>query len=116
MAISVKDVRELQAGPHMNVTIGYHIMDLVAPSWIYPDYSSDILEARKVVDRMKSQGWTFRLVAFPEGGYSAWFEKKKFMQAPSDEIGDQIFNGAGDTEPVAICRAALMTVAEGLRL
>jgi ABA sandwich protein len=116
MEMTVKDVMEMTAGPDMNVTVGYHIMDLHGPPWIYPDYSGELVEARRVVEKMKSQGWIFRLAIFPSGLHSAWFEKHKGIHRPEDEHGDQIFNGEGDTESLAVCRAALMTIAKGLRL
>lgn len=86
----------------LDVTVGYHIMDIVAPPWVYPLYSTDLFQSHQVIEKMKSKGWTFRLVAFPAGGYSAWFEKHL----------QRIHNAEAETEPLAICKAALIAIVE----
>ena len=106
------DVTRLE-GRDLDVTVGYHIMDLVAPPWVYPLYSTDLFQSHQVVEKMKSKGWTFRLVAFPAGGYSAWFEKHlQRIQSPNKELFDQIHNAEAETEPLAICKAALIAIVE----
>lgn len=66
---------------------------------------NDWNEAARVVERMKAQGWIFRLVGF-KLTYIARFEKRKAMQDPADEIGDLVFTGEDESMPAAVLKAA----------
>jgi hypothetical protein len=50
------EIVNMPAGREMDVTVGYHVMDLVAPPELYPPYSTDIAAAwqvwLKVMDKM----------------------------------------------------------------
>jgi hypothetical protein len=85
------EIQNMPAGREMDVAIGYHVMDLVAPPELYPDYSTDISEAWKVVEKLHDFDINRRHVF-----WLCSFKGKEPMQ--------------GDTAPLAICRAALLTV------
>lgn len=81
--------------------------------WLVACFSRSLEASRFVINEMRQRGWTFRLVAFPTGGYSAWFEKHlQPIQSPDRELFDQIHNAEAETEPLAICRAALIAIVE----
>jgi hypothetical protein len=114
MAVTVQDAKTMPAGTMMNWMVGKHVMELSALPWTYPPYSENHECSREVVEQMMRQGWVFRFLAQSANSYYAWFEKQKGIHLPEDPQPDLIYCGKGETEPEAICRAALMTIAEGL--
>lgn len=75
--------------------------------WIdTPNYSTDIAAAWELVEKMKSEGFTFAV----EYGHeiSAVFSKRDYV---SDRIGDGM-GVSGESVPHAICLAALEATGE----
>jgi hypothetical protein len=95
------EVMNMSVGREMDVTVGYHVMDLHAPPEIYPDYSTDIAAAWEVVNKSSS----FMVTMQDEDlGYTKWYCEY------ATETG--YFEAEADTAPLAICRAALLAVME----
>jgi hypothetical protein len=87
------EILNMPAGREMDVTVGYHVMDLVAPPEIYPEYSTDIAAAWGVVEGQEEFYFEFK-----NGKYFA-------MIADNFETSNE-----ADAAPLAICRAALLAV------
>jgi hypothetical protein len=92
------EILNMPAGREMDVTIGYHVMDLVAPPEIYPEYSTDIAAAWEVVEQMQKNGYCF------DADGNALRRRIRFG------VGQEI--GEAETMPLAICRAALLAFME----
>lgn len=92
------EILAMPAGREMDVLVGRHVMDLVGPPDLYWEYSTDISAAWMVVEK------------FPF--CSLDFDATTWRCELSD--GDKIFIASSDlrnpSAPLAICRAALLSV------
>lgn len=95
------DILAMPAGREMDVTVGYHVMDLHGPPWIYPKYSTDIAAAWEVLDTEAVREWMFEMEPVGNGML------RIIGKAESSYSGATII---ADTAPLAICRAALLAV------
>lgn len=101
-----EEILKMPAGREMDVTIGYHVMDVVGPPELYPEYSTDIEAAWKVVEWLDKRG----LIQICNGDGDSW--DARFLaygilqpfQPPKSSFA------SAETMPLAICRAALLTV------
>lgn len=93
-------ILNMPAGREMDVTVGYHAMGLVAPPEIYPEYSTDIVAAWEVMEKMK-----FHLSPF--GG-----NKGLWMCYDNHDLNVAEIITVAETAPLSICRAALLAVME----
>lgn len=92
-----EDVLKMEAGPKMNQTIWWKIFNMEPTPenndiLNLPDYSNDIADAWEVADKLK-----LTIAPYDNGAYHA---------------ADGKVIAWADTAPLAICRAALMTVME----
>lgn len=111
MAMNRADVMALQRGRETDVTVGYHVLDVVAFPDLYGNYSQDWDDMEHVVERLQSLGYRFRLCA-DNDGYHAWFERAaRLIQRPEDPTPDEVYHATDkDSAPLAVCRAALLAV------
>jgi hypothetical protein len=105
--MSRDEILNMPAGREMDVTIGYHVMGLVAPPEIYPEYSTDIAAAWEIVAKHPHY---FQLVRSNETGWrpSPWGA----MLWRCRFYAPEKFEARAETAPLAICRAALLAVME----
>jgi hypothetical protein len=97
------EILNLEAGREMDVTVGYHVMDLVAPPDIYPEYSTDISAAWQVFRNKKVVHWMHDIEIQDA-------ENIQIIGAAEDSYsGATILEGKA---PLIICRAALLAVME----
>lgn len=69
-----------------------------------PEFSTDIAAAWQVVEKLNADGWGHRHSVYsPAAERPGW--------AWEFAIGAKSFEGTAETAPLAICRAALLTVA-----
>jgi hypothetical protein len=91
MKMTREEIIKMPAGREMDVTIGYHVMDLVAPPEIYPEYSTDIAEAWRVVEKYQNSKIVKR-----GGFYFCDLDQEDYDYSQAD------------TAQLAICKAALL--------
>jgi hypothetical protein len=106
------EILNMPAGREMDVTVGYHVMDLVAPPEIYPEYSTDIAAAWGVIERlMKLDSHWSPGVNWDDGdgdGNPMWIAS--FTYYGEDESQFQQNEVWNKSAPLAICHAALLAV------
>jgi len=72
--------------------------------WPLPAFSTDPTAAEQIVEKLRADGWSFRL---DQDGTSRC--ARFFRQTPGG--ADQVSYASADSVPLAICRAALRTAA-----
>lgn len=105
------EILSMEAGREMDVTIGYHVMDLVAPPEIYPDYSTDIAAAWEVVEKLENypQHILFEIVRKGINPNIFWWAEFRECHRESKFRN---FIAYAEIAPLAICRAALLAIME----
>jgi hypothetical protein len=98
------EILNMPAGREMDVTIGYHVMDLGAPPGVYPEYSTDIAAAWEVVEKANVSCIQQAIGDTPDE--LLWFACCGDASTACDT------EAFAETAPLAICRAALLAVME----
>jgi hypothetical protein len=108
------EILNMPAGREMDVTIGYHVMDLVAPPGVYPEYSTDIAAAWEVVEKISEQK---NAQVYICTNFSSEFGDTFYVEIYKNWDGEQeqiLTSATAETAPLAICRGALLAVIEAL--
>jgi len=97
--ITKEDIMNMPAGREMDVTVGFYVMDLHASPVIYPNYSTDITAAWKVVEKLDA--FEIEIIRNTDKTWDCL-------------VWTDIENWVVDCEtaPLAICRAALLSSME----
>jgi hypothetical protein len=103
------EIASAPASREMDVNIGYHVMGLVCPPEMYPNYSTNISDAWQVVEKMMRDGFIWK----SNGNESCGNFIYSFSFAKDDDGYEEYFKAydSGITEKnlsLAICRAALL--------
>lgn len=111
------EILNMPAGREMDITVSYHVMDLIAHPKIYPNYSTNMDDAWKVVEHLTNKGYCPGLLFDDNGHWTLALEGAQSIAVGDDtvDVSTAFFiekNLWCDTAPLAICRAALLAVME----
>ena len=95
------EILSTKAGRELDVSIGYYVMDLHCHPDLYPNYSTNISDAWKVVEKLQYMGYMVHLSCM----------KEFFITLEHDNHNKEMDYWIGaETAPLAICRAAALTL------
>jgi len=97
-----EEILAMEAGDKLDEVVSRLVMDYY---WVLrPRYSTNILAAWQIVDRLVSEYYEFQLRTVYHHGKWHWYCS---FEAPED-LGESYFSFEDDTAPIAICKVALL--------